>query len=33
LISIGLNGTYFSPAVGIIGFWGDMARYDFSEEI
>jgi hypothetical protein len=24
-----LNGTYFSPAVGIIGFWGDMARYDF----
>src|SRR5258708_3888821 len=26
LIWIGLNGTYFSPAVVIIGFWGDMAR-------
>ena len=22
LSAIGLNGTYFSPAVGIIGFWG-----------
>ena len=22
--SIGLKGTYFSPAVGIMGFWGDI---------
>src|SRR3977135_990546 len=25
-IGIGLKGTYFSPAVGIMGFWGDMER-------
>src|ERR1700753_3569751 len=31
LISIGFNGTYFSPARGIIGFWGDMVCCDFSE--
>src|SRR6476646_6661251 len=24
LISIGLNGTYFSPAWGIMGFWTDI---------
>src|SRR4029079_7346214 len=24
--SMGLKGTYFSPAVGIMGFWGDIDR-------
>ena len=24
--SMGLKGTYFSPAVGIMGFWGDIGR-------
>jgi hypothetical protein len=23
---MGLKGTYFSPAVGIMGFWGDIER-------
>ena len=25
-IGMGLKGTYFSPAVGIMGFWGDIER-------
>jgi hypothetical protein len=26
LRSMGLKGTYFSPAVGIMGFWADIGR-------